>query len=88
MINYYLFRFFETLFLAFPYSFQKAFVLSLAKLIYLLASKQKKIIKANLDLTIKDEISPEQYKSILRHCFKNLSLVLLQVLRTRPNHQR
>lgn len=82
MINYYLFRFFETLFLAFPYSFQKAFVLSLAKLIYLLASKQKKIIKANLDLTIKDEISPEQYKSILRHCFKNLSLVLLQVLRT------
>lgn len=82
MISYYLFRFFETIFLALPNSFQKVLVLGLAKLVFLIDSKHKKIIKANLDLTIKDEISQEKYNSILKYCHKNLGLVLLQVLRT------
>ena len=82
MIKYYLFRFFETLFLALPYSLQKALISGLAALAYLLATKQKKIIKANIDLTIKDETSPERYRNIQKYCFKNLGSVLLQVLRS------
>ncbi len=82
MIAYYLFRFFETCFLALPESIQKGLILALAKLVYLIDIKHKNIIKANLDLTIKDEISSEKYKSILRYCHKNLALVLLQVLRS------
>ncbi len=82
MIAYYLFRFFETCFLALPYSLQKALILALAKLTFLIDSKHKKIIKANLELTIKDEISTEQYDSILKYCHINLALVLLQVLRS------
>ncbi len=82
MIAFYLFRFFETCFLALPYSFQKALILALAKLAFLIDTKHKNIIKANLDLTIKNDISAEKYESILRYCHKNLSLVLLQVLRS------
>lgn len=82
MIAYYLFRFFETIFLALPYSFQKAFILVLARLAFLIDTKHKKVIRANLDLTIKDKISEEKYDSILKYCHKNLSLVLLQVLRS------
>ncbi|PHR56327.1 MAG: hypothetical protein COA44_08180 [Arcobacter sp.] len=82
MISYYLFRFFESIFLALPYKLQKFFILLLAKLAYIIDTKHKKIIKANLDLTIKDEISEEQYQEILKYCHKNLSLILLQVLRS------
>ena len=82
MIAYYLFRFFETLFLALPHSFQKAFVLALSKVVFWIDTKHKKIIKANLDLTLKDQISKEKYNSILKYCHKNLALVLLQVLRS------
>ncbi len=82
MIVYYLFRFFETICLALPYSFQKAFILGLARLAFFIDTKHKNIIKANLDLTIKDKISEEKYDSILKYCHKNLSLVLLQVLRS------
>ena len=82
MIAYYLFRFFETLFLALPNNFQKAFILALAKVVFWIDIKHKKIIKANLDLTIKDQISEEKYKSILNYCHKTLALVLLQVLRS------
>jgi len=82
MIGYYLFRFFETVFLLLPQSFQKTFILALAKLAYILDTKHKKVIKANLDLTIKDKISKEKYDSILQYCHKNLALVLLQVLRS------
>lgn len=82
MISYYLFRFFETCFLALPSSVQKTFMLAIAKLIFLIDTKHKNIIKANLDLTIKSEISPEKYNSILKYCHKNLALVLLQVLRS------
>lgn len=82
MIAYYLFRFFERCFLFLPLSFQKAIVMTIAKLAFLIDAKHKKIIKANLDLTIKDEISAETYDSILKYCHKNLALVLLQVLRS------
>ncbi len=82
MISYYLFRFFETLFLALPYSLQKLFLLGLAKLAFIIDTKHKKVIRANLDLSIKDKISPRRYESVLRHCHKNLLLVLLQVLRS------
>ena len=82
MISYYLFRFFETLFLLLPQTVQKSFFLALAKFIFLIDSKHKKVIKANLDLTIKDEITPQRYQSILKHCHKNLALVVLQVLRS------
>jgi len=82
MISYYLFRIFETIFLAFPKFLQKAFILTIAKIAYLFDSKHKKVIKANLDLTIKDKISKETYDSVLKHCHKNLSLALLQVLQS------
>ena len=82
MISYYLFRFFETCFLALPQSVQKTFMLAIAKLAFLVDRKHKNIIKANLDLTIKNEISTEKYNSILKYCHKNLALVLLQVLRS------
>jgi len=82
MITYYLFRFFETVLLAFPYSFQKVFFILLAKLAFLIDSKHKKVIRANLDLTIKDKISSEQYESVLKYCHKNLALTVLQVLRS------
>lgn len=82
MISYYIFRISETVFLALPYSLQKAFVLGLAKLAYLIDSKHKKVIKANLDLTIKDKISTQTYQNILRYCHKNLALVFLQVLKS------
>lgn len=82
MISYYLFRFFETVFLALPQSVQKAIILVVAKLLFIVDIKHKNIIKANLDLTIKNEISPEKYNSILKYCHKNLALVLLQVLRS------
>ena len=82
MIAYYLFRFFETVFLAFPKKFQRSFVLGLGKLAFILDSKHKKIIKANLDLTIKDKITKEKYDSVLKYCHKNLFLAVLQVLRS------
>lgn len=82
MIAYYFFRFFETIILLFPYSFQKAFFIFLAKLAFLIDSKHNKIIRANLDLTIKDKISTQQYASVLKHCHKNLALTVLQVLRS------
>lgn len=82
MISYYLFRVFESIFLALPKSFQKGLILGLAKLAFLIDTKHKKIIKANLNLTIKDSISKEKYQDILKHCHKNLALVLLQVLRS------
>lgn len=81
MLSYYLFRIFETFFLALPYALQKAIVLGLAKLAFLIDSKHKKIIQANLDLTLKDTITSEQRKRVLHYCHKNLALVLLQVLR-------
>jgi len=82
MILYYLFRFFETIFLALPGSVQKALILGFAKLAFFIDTKHKNIIKANLDLTIKDKLSAQQYDSILKFCHKNLALVLLQVLRS------
>jgi len=82
MISYYLFRFFESVFLLFPKSLQKSFILILAKIAFLIDSKHKKVIKANLDLTIKDKITKEQYNSVLQNCHKNLALVLLQVLQS------
>jgi len=82
MISYYIFRFFETIFLILPESLQKLFILALAKLVFLVDTKHKKIIQANLDLTIKEKISKEQYDSVLKYCHKNLALVLLQVLRS------
>lgn len=82
MIAYYLFRFFETIFLALPKALQKGFILFLGKLAFILDTKHKKIIKANLDFTIKDKISAEKYASVLRYCHTNLALVLLQVLRS------
>jgi len=82
MIAYTFFRIFETLFLALPNALQKALLLALAKLAFLIDSKHKNIIKANLDLTIKNEIDENTYQSILKNCHKNLALVLLQVLRS------
>jgi len=82
MIAYYSFRFFETIFLALPYWLQKAFILAIAKLAFLIDTKHKNIIKANLDLTIKNSISEEKYQDIVKYCHKNLALVLLQVLRS------
>ena len=82
MIYYSLFRFFETLFLALPNAFQKGLILALAKLAFLIDTKHKKIIQANLDLTIKDQITPETYQNVIKNCHKNLALVLLQVLRS------
>ncbi len=82
MITYYIFRFFETILFALPQKFQEALFIGIAKIIFLIDFKHKNIIKANLDLTIKDEISKEQYNNILRYCHKNLILVLLQVLRS------
>ncbi len=82
MIAYYLFRFFETCFLALPDKLQRALILGLAKLAFWIDAKHRKIIKANLDLTIKHELSTQQYDSILKFCHKNLALVLLQVLRS------
>lgn len=57
-------------------------MLALAKIVYLIDVKHKKVIRANLDLTIKDQITEKEYKSVLRYCHKNLALVLLQVLRS------
>ena len=82
MFYYSLFRLFEILFLALPNAVQKAFALGLAKFLFLIDAKHKKIIKANLDLTIKDKISHEVYQRILKNCHKNLALVVLQVLRS------
>jgi len=82
MIYYSLFRFFETIFLALPKALQKAFILGLAKLAFLIDTKHKNIVKANLDLTLKDEISDTTYQSVLKYCHKNLALVVLQVLRS------
>ncbi len=82
MIYYSLFRFFETLFLALPNGAQKTFMLAIAKLAFLIDTKHKNIVKANLDLTIKDEISSETYQNVLKYCHKNLALVVLQVLRS------
>ncbi len=82
MIAYYLFRFFETLFLILPKSLQRGLVLALAKVAFFLDKKHKKIIRANLDLAIKDKISQETYDSVLNYCHKNLALVLLQVLQS------
>jgi len=82
MISYYFFRFFESILLALPYSLQKMFIVFLAKIASLIDTKRKKIIKANLDLSIKGEISKETYQEVLNHCHKNLGLVLLQVLRS------
>ena len=82
MIAYYLFRVFETLFLALPNTLQKAFILAITKLAYLIDAKHKKIIRANLDLTIGKDLSPEKYESVLKYCHKILGLVLLQVLRS------
>lgn len=82
MISYAFFRFFETLFLALPQVLQKTLILFLAKLAFCLDAKHKRVIRANLDLSLKDEISEEKYKSILSYCHKNLALVLWQVLRS------
>lgn len=82
MISYYLFRLFESIFLFLPNFMQKAFMLGLAKLAFLIDSKHKKVIRANLDLTIKDKITDEQYNEVLKNCHKNLALVLLQVLQS------
>lgn len=82
MISYAFFRFFETLFLALPQAVQKSLILSLAKLAFWIDTKHKRVIRANLDLSLKDHISEEKYDSILRYCHKNLALVLWQVLRS------
>ena len=82
MITYYIFRFFEALLLSLPNRVQEVLFIGVAKIIFIIDSKHKKIIKANLDLTIKDKISKEQYNNILKYCHKNLILVLLQVLRS------
>ncbi len=82
MIVYYLFRLFETIFLSLPKPLQKGFVLALAKLAFFIDAKHKKVIRANLDFTIKDKMTPQHYRSVLKYCHKNLALVLLQVLRS------
>ncbi len=82
MIAYYAFRFFEVCFLALPEIIQKGIILAIAKLAFLIDFKHKKIIRANLDLTIKNEITTEKYNSVLKYCHTNLALVLLQVLRS------
>jgi KDO2-lipid IV(A) lauroyltransferase len=82
MISYAFFRFCETLFLSLPQAAQKSLILSLSKLAFYLDAKHKKVIRANLDLSLKDQISEEKYNSILRYCHKNLALVLWQVLRS------
>ncbi|MDF1881853.1 lipid A biosynthesis acyltransferase [Sulfurimonas sp. MAG313] len=68
--------------MALPYGLQKILILGLAKLAYIIDSRHKNIIKANLDLSIKDNISAEKYQDIVKYCHKNLALVLLQVLRS------
>ncbi|MBE0498791.1 MAG: hypothetical protein IBX43_06055 [Campylobacterales bacterium] len=82
MISYAFFRIFETLFLALPRGAQKSLILFLATLAFWIDTKHKRVIRANLDLSLKDQISEEKYDSILGYCHKNLALVLWQVLRS------
>lgn len=82
MISYAFFRLFESLFLALPLGAQKSLILALAKLAFWLDTKHKRVIRANLDLSLKNEISEKKYRSILGYCHKNLALVLWQVLRS------
>lgn len=82
MITFYIFRFFEALLFTLPAKAQETLFIGIAKILFLFDTKHKKIIKANLDLTLKNEISKEKYNTILNYCHKNLILVLLQVLRS------
>ncbi|HIC43756.1 MAG TPA: hypothetical protein EYO73_05570 [Sulfurimonas sp.] len=82
MIGYYLFRFFETVFLALPYALQKGFISFLGHITFFFDFKHKRIIQANLEHTIKDKISQEKYETILSHCHKNLIQVVWQVLQS------
>jgi KDO2-lipid IV(A) lauroyltransferase len=63
-----------------PKAIRRAILKFLAYMVYLLYSKNKKIIRANLIYVYGDKIDEKEIKSIQKSCYKKFMLVILSII--------
>ena len=76
-----LFYFFKTLIKITPNFLLTYISFLIAGVAYLLDTRRKKIAKANLDFIYKDTISHAEKREIMRYCYKNLAINLIDFMK-------
>jgi KDO2-lipid IV(A) lauroyltransferase len=79
MISFYIFKFLEAILMVLPHKVRKAFFIFLANLAYMIDKKHRRIVKINLDTTLKD-LSEDEKIEISKSCYKNLMMNFLQIM--------
>jgi Kdo2-lipid IVA lauroyltransferase/acyltransferase len=79
MISFYIFKILEAFLMILPHKMRKAFFIFLANVAYAIDKKHRKIVKINLDATLKD-LSEAEKTQISRSCYKNLMMNFLQIM--------
>ncbi len=80
MISFYFFKFFESIFFLLPGRARRGFFLFIARVLYAVDAKHKRVIHQNLKFAFDEEFSQEQIEIIGRECYDNLFLNILQVM--------
>ena len=79
-LQYYLVLFLIKILMLFPRSVRRAFFKFLAFLTYLLYTKNKKVIEANLRYVYGDKISKKEIQNIQKSCYEKLFLNILTII--------
>ncbi len=80
MISFYIFKFFESILFLLPRRKRRGFFLFLARVLYAVDAKHKRVIYQNLKFAFDEEFSKEKIETIGRGCYDNLLLNILQVM--------
>ncbi len=88
MIGYYLFRVIEFLLMLMPRFIRKNLFIGLAKFAYFIDKKHRFVARQNLEVVFGDALTEHEADFIIRYCYKNLMLALLQVMENRRLSQQ
>jgi len=83
MIGYKALLIFETILMALPKSFRKAFFATLARLAYYIVPKYRKIVRQNLNFAFDGKMGDKEIKEITKYSFKNLFFNFLHLMELR-----
>jgi KDO2-lipid IV(A) lauroyltransferase len=79
-LQYFLVILFSKFLMLLPKSFRRNIFKALAYITYLVFSKNKKVIEANLRFVYHDKISQKEIKEIQKSCYKKLFLTVLSII--------
>ena len=80
MISFYFFKFFESIFFLLPRHVRRSFFLFIARMVYAVDAKHRRVIRQNLKFAFDEEFSEAKIEAISRGCYSNLALNVLQVM--------